>query len=67
AAMHEVRQVAAGRTYFRDLKAMDEGRAAPGWLMRNWSTLSGQVAKMPLREDIDANLNEQLIVEYYSR
>ncbi|MBL8093971.1 MAG: 30S ribosomal protein S4 [Anaerolineales bacterium] len=63
----EVRVVASGRTYFRELKAMDEGRAAPGWLNRNWSTLSGQVAKMPLREDIDANLNEQLIVEYYSR
>jgi ribosomal protein S4 len=31
------------------------------------TTLAGKVLRHPAREEIDANLNEQLIVEYYSR
>jgi small subunit ribosomal protein S4 len=31
------------------------------------SSLSGKVMRLPDRAEIDANLNEQLIVEYYSR
>lgn len=53
--------------YFKALKEADEPHSAPTWLIRNWDTLSAQVAKLPAREDIDAHLNEQLIVEYYSR
>jgi len=29
--------------------------------------LSGSMIRMPERAEIDGNLNEQLIVEYYSR
>jgi small subunit ribosomal protein S4 len=29
--------------------------------------LSGKVLRVPERSEIDGNLNEQLIVEYYSR
>ncbi len=29
--------------------------------------LSGNILHLPAREDIDVSLNEQLIVEYYSR
>lgn len=53
--------------YFKTLKEADEPRSAPAWLIRNWNSLSAQISKLPAREDIDANLNEQLIVEYYSR
>ncbi len=63
----EVRAGSQKLAYFKTLKEADESRAAPTWLIRNWDTLSAQVAKLPAREDIDANLNEQLIVEYYSR
>lgn len=63
----EVREVSLKAPYFRELKNSDETRSVPSWLSRNWTTLSGQVVKVPAREDIDANLNEQLIVEYYSR
>ena len=48
--------------------AMDlEHRAAPQWLSRDDMSLSGRVMDMPSREDIDVAINEQLIVEYYSR
>lgn len=63
----EVRSSSHKLAYFKDLKESDEPRSAPAWLIRNWNTLSAQIAKLPAREDIDANLNEQLIVEYYSR
>jgi small subunit ribosomal protein S4 len=63
----EVRPGSQKRTYFRDLKAGDGNRSVPGWLSADMSRLSGQVLRLPSREEIDANLNEQLIVEYYSR
>ena len=44
-----------------------EHRAVPEWLSRDDPTLSGRVLSMPQREDIDVTINEQLIVEYYSR
>jgi ribosomal protein S4 len=30
-------------------------------------SMSGRILNLPLREEIDLPLNEQLIVEYYSR
>jgi len=44
-----------------------EHRAVPDWLSRDDPSLSGRVLSMPQREDIDVTINEQLIVEYYSR
>jgi len=63
----QVRPGSQSRPYFRDLKSGDERHAAPGWLSRDLDGLSGKVVKLPAREDIDARLNEQLIVEFYSR
>jgi small subunit ribosomal protein S4 len=63
----EVRPGSQRRTYFSNLKAADESRGAPGWLSADVTTLAGKVLRHPAREEIDANLNEQLIVEYYSR
>jgi small subunit ribosomal protein S4 len=44
-----------------------EHRAVPDWLSRDERSLSGRVLSMPRREDIDVSIDEQLIVEYYSR
>jgi small subunit ribosomal protein S4 len=63
----EVREPSQKSAYFRELKSQDETRSVPSWLSRSWNALSAQVIQLPAREDIDANLNEQLIVEYYSR
>jgi small subunit ribosomal protein S4 len=65
----EVRPGSQQRTYFKDLKAGDEQRrtATPGWLSVDMGSLSGKVTRLPDRAEIDANLNEQLIVEFYSR
>jgi len=63
----EVRPGSQRRPYFRDLKASDEARSVPSWLSAETATLTGKVVRLPAREEIDANLNEQLIVEFYSR
>jgi small subunit ribosomal protein S4 len=62
-----VRSGSMETTFFKELPAFAENRNAPVWLSRDVKTLSGSVLRMPERPEIDGNLNEQLIVEYYSR
>jgi small subunit ribosomal protein S4 len=42
-------------------------KTVPRWLELDPAALSGRVADKPARQDIDINLNEALVVEYYSR
>ena len=63
----EVREGSRKRPYFKEVGDVAEGRSIPTWLDRDLKNLSGTITKLPERADIDANLNEQLIVEYYSR
>jgi small subunit ribosomal protein S4 len=44
-----------------------EHRSVPDWLSRDDETMSGRVLALPSREHVDIAINEQLIVEYYSR
>ncbi len=46
---------------------MSEQRTCAVWLDRDLKGLSGRVIRIPERQEIDGNLNEQLIVEFYSR
>ena len=39
----------------------------PKWLELDAANLSGTVAGMPQRDDIDLTIEEHLIVEFYSR
>ena len=41
--------------------------AVPAWLEANRETLKGRVVNLPKREDINLPINEQLIVELYSK
>ena len=43
------------------------GRGRPAWLSAGGKELSVSVSGLPNRQDIDANINEQLIVELYSK
>lgn len=62
-----VRDGSLKRTYFKDLTAVAEDKNVPAWLSRDLKNYSGTVTRLPERSEIDGNLNEQLIVEYYSR
>ena len=63
----EVREGSRSKTLIKDLMAMAEERNAPDWITRNLKGMSGSILRLPERAEIDANLNEQLIVEFYSR
>lgn len=63
----EVREGSRSRTYFKDLAPEAEARTVPSWLDRDLESLEGKVLQLPEREEIDSALNEQLVVEYYSR
>jgi small subunit ribosomal protein S4 len=39
----------------------------PPWLEVNFETLSGRVLSLPQRKDVALPVNEQLIVELYSK
>jgi small subunit ribosomal protein S4 len=43
------------------------GRGRPQWLSQSGGDMSVVVSALPNRQDIDANINEQLIVELYSK
>ena len=51
------------------LYAMEEvkGRGIPDWLEFDASTMTGRVAALPTREQINLPVQEQLIVELYSK
>lgn len=62
-----VREGSTKLTYFKELGDFAEKRNSPSWLSRDVTQLSGAVARLPERAEIDGSLDEQLIVEYYSR
>jgi small subunit ribosomal protein S4 len=62
-----VRDGSKDTTYFKELKDFAENRTVPTWVERDLKSLSGRVLRLPERAEVDGNLNEQLIVEYYSR
>lgn len=62
-----IRPESLRRTYFKTLRQEIDDRQVPRWLGINTNDLTADVMNLPAREDIDVSLNEQLIVEYYSR
>jgi small subunit ribosomal protein S4 len=53
--------------YFKALAEVLRRREVQGWLSLDVVGMSGRILSAPSRPEIDANLQEQLIVEYYSR
>ena len=62
-----VRDTSKKNAHFKEWAKILDGARVPEWLELDTNNLSGQVVGLPAREHIDATLNEQLIVEYYSR
>lgn len=63
----EVREGSRSTPFFKELPDYAEKRNCAVWLDRDLKSLSGRVTRLPERSEIDGNLNEQLIVEFYSR
>jgi small subunit ribosomal protein S4 len=65
----EVISVREGSRDHKRIKEMVAGgiRTVPAWLTAEAETLRGTVVRMPNRDEIDAPVQEHLIVELYSR
>jgi small subunit ribosomal protein S4 len=62
-----VREGSRKREFFKELGDIAEDRNIPSWLSRDLQNLSGTLLRLPERAEIDGNLSEQSIVEFYSR
>jgi len=63
----EVRESHRSREPFKLAKETLKNHQTPAWLTVDAATLSGSVVTPPTRDQMPLDLNEQLVVEYYSR
>jgi len=62
-----VRERSRSLARFAELKELAQGRALPDWIEVDYEKLEGTVLRLPERSDVDAPVEEHLIVELYSR
>lgn len=63
-----VREGSRKRPFFQGIREVLANRPPlPEWLGLDINTLTGRVVRAPERADIDLPVNEQLVVEFYSR
>jgi small subunit ribosomal protein S4 len=63
----EVRESSRKAEYFKNVKDSLRSAQRPGWLDVDADKLSGSITALPSRDQMPQELNEQLVVEYYSR
>jgi ribosomal protein S4 len=63
----EVREIRRSREPFKVATETLRNHQAPPWLSIDGTTLSGSIVTPPSRDQMPLDLNEQLVVEYYSR
>jgi small subunit ribosomal protein S4 len=62
-----VRETAATRQLATKSLESAQIRPVPDWITFNRDAVRAQITRMPSRDDIQPIVNEQLIVEFYSR
>ncbi len=63
----DIKNVAASRQIATRNLEESRMRNAPGWLTINAESLKSTINRLPTRDEMDPSINEQLIVEFYSR
>jgi small subunit ribosomal protein S4 len=53
--------------YFKEIVNWAKTQTRPGWIETDPEALSARILSVPTRDQIEAQVNTQLIVEYYSR
>ena len=62
-----VRESSRKTEYFKTLREALAGAPRPDWVSVDAGELAGTVTALPRRDQMPLELNEQLVVEYYSR
>ena len=62
-----VRESSRTDPLFKDLQTWAKSQSVPRWLQTDPDALEIRVVQLPTRDQIETQVNEQLIVEHYSR
>ena len=62
-----IKEASRKNPFVRSSVETARGRGVPDWLELDAENVSGRVLRLPTREDIKLPIQEQLIVELYSR
>lgn len=62
----EVREKSKGSSHFSKIKE-DKKFKSPNWLKIDTPNLSGEILSIPEKDDAEASIDTQLIVEFYSK
>jgi len=63
----EVRERSRKMLVLENAQSLVSGRQVPDWLILDAAALRGTVTRLPERHEMEQQIEEQLIVEYYSR
>ncbi len=63
----EVCEKSQSNELFKMMKETNNALSAPAWLESDQANLKGNVVRFPSRDEIDVPVNEQSIIELYSR
>ena len=63
----EIKNAASSRQIATRNLEETRARTVPGWLTLNAEAYKGVINRLPAREEMEQGINEQLIVEFYSR
>ncbi len=62
-----VRETSKANEYFQTLQPQLTRKQIAPWMELSTGQMIGRIQRTPDREELDLNVNEQLVVEYYSR
>ena len=62
-----VKESSRASNYFKEAVAWAKTQTRPGWLETDPEAFTARILALPTREQIEAQVNTQLIVEHYSR
>ncbi len=62
-----VKQKSAAKPFMQDSIETAKSKKVPAWLEMDYDNIKGKIVSMPTRDDIDSQVDELLVVEFYSR
>lgn len=62
-----VKEKTKGKAFLQDAVETAKNKKVPVWLEMDYDKVQGKVVSFPAREDIDTQVDELLVVEFYSR
>ncbi len=62
-----VKEKSKNKPFLQDAVESAKSKKVPSWLEMDYDRVQGKIVSLPVREDIDTEVDELLVVEFYSR